>query len=747
MNHLKTWGKRLTQLLLYGGLEKEQYQLISPEIDESNRKSLIVLSAACALFYFVRLNLGYSRLPDMNRTTYLAAILLFGFIALGNGFCKNNRRFIHFTADLFLATYLGVGIISSIGPGSIQERTTLYLAFVAAAPMLFALNAVELSAVILPAECIYLAAIAKYQSMYPVYATNRGNSLFFSLSGLLLGIYTANMRISGIYSAYLNLRMEEIQQLNDELRQSREELRLALDAAEHANRAKTTFLNNMSHDIRTPMNAIIGFTSLAQSHIEHPEQVKDYLAKIMTSSQHLLSLINDVLDMSRIESGKVKIEEKPLHLPDILHDLRTIIQPSIHAKRQELSIGTEDIHNEDIIADKLRLNQILLNILSNAIKFTPPGGTISVKVVQKATAPAGFADFEFHIKDTGIGMSPEFLDHIFEAFTREETAAVNSIPGTGLGMAITKNIVDMMHGTITVESTVGKGTEFTVALRFAASSEAVTYAVIPQLQGVRALVADDDADACRSVSRMLRELGLQPEWTLSGKEAVLRTEDALDQHEEYSVYLIDWLMPDLNGVETVRRIRRMIGSDKPIIILTAYDWSDIEEEAREAGVTAFCSKPLFLSELQEVLGRPFRTAAEPPAKPLRPADLAGKKILLAEDNLLNQEIAVAILQENGFEVDTVGDGRAAVDRIRCSAPGQYDVILMDVQMPQMDGYEATRAIRALSDPAKANIPILAMTANAFEEDKRAALDAGMNGHLAKPIEIPKLLEALQQVFA
>ena len=400
--------------------------------------------------------------------------------------------------------------------------------------------------------------------------------------------------------------------------------------------------------------------------------------------------------------------------------------------------------DENIIADKLRLNQILLNILSNAIKFTKPGGTVSIRVIQKPTAPAGFADYEFRIKDNGIGMSQEFQQHIFEAFSREDSSTVSGIQGTGLGMAITKNLVDLMGGTIAVHSEEGKGSEFIVDLRFALSGEPVKYNKIPQLQGMRALVADDDTNTCLNTGRMLRQIGMRPEWTISGKEAVIRAQDALDQGDAFGVYIIDWLMPDMNGVETVRRIRRIVGADKPIIILTAYDWADIEDEAREAGVTAFCSKPIFMSELRDVLSRPFCVAQQPDPTPA-PAFM-GKQILLVEDNALNQEIAQAILQENGFRVDIAGDGIEAVTKVEQAPAGRYDVVLMDIQMPKMNGYEATRHIRALPDKAKANVPILAMTANAFAEDKRAALEAGMNGHIAKPIEIPKLMAALGEIL-
>ncbi|MBO5543598.1 MAG: response regulator [Oscillospiraceae bacterium] len=520
----------------------------------------------------------------------------------------------------------------------------------------------------------------------------------------------------------------------------------ALIVAEHANRAKTDFLNNMSHDIRTPMNAIIGFTALAASHMDHPEQVKDYLQKITVSSQHLLSLINDVLDMSRIESGKVTIEEANVHLPDVIHDLRTIIQANVTAKQQELLIDTQDVKHEDIISDKLRLNQVLLNILSNAIKFTPAGGTISFRVIEEPSFQADTANFVFRIKDNGIGMSEEFRKTIFEAFTRERTSTVSGTQGTGLGMAITKNIVDMMGGAISVQSEEGKGSEFVVRIPCKIGESETAPAKIPELQGLRALVVDDDTNSCLSVSAMLREIGMRPDWTNYGKEAVIRAKEARDQADEFKVYIIDWMMPDLNGIETVRRIRKIVGDAAPVIILTAYDWTDIEDEAREAGVTAFCPKPVFMSELKSVLAKPF--LAEKPAADEIPAaaDFTGKRILLAEDNEMNQMIAVAILENTGFTIDIASNGAEAVEKMEQAPAGTYDVILMDIQMPVMDGYEAARRIRRLDDQKKAEIPIVAVTANAFEEDRKIALESGMNGHLAKPYDVSAIMRTLSELL-
>ena len=528
--------------------------------------------------------------------------------------------------------------------------------------------------------------------------------------------------------------------------QQEDALRIALASAEHANKAKTAFLNNMSHDIRTPMNAIIGFTALAAAHMDQPDLVKDYLAKIGTSSQHLLSLINDVLDMSRIESGVVKIEEKEVCIPDILHDLKTIIQGNIQAKQQDLYIDTQDVVHENVITDRLRLKQILLNIVSNAIKFTPVGGMINIRVSEKPCNRKGFTAFEFRIRDNGIGMSEEFQAHVFDSFSRERSSTQSGIKGTGLGMAITRNIVDMMGGTISLTSKEGKGTEFVVTLNFKTLEKATVYGPIPELIGARALVVDDDVHTCTSVSKMLREIEMRADWSTSGKEAVIRAKEAFEQNDAFKAYIIDWLMPDMNGIETVRRIRAVIGDETPIIILTAYDWADIEQEAKEAGVTAFVEKPIFMSELRKVLTKPMDIKEEPLYQTERENRYSGKKVLLVEDNELNREIATALLEEIGISVDYVEDGTDAVERMHEVDDDRYDLIFMDIQMPKMDGYMATGEIRTLRNNKKANIPIVAMTANAFEEDKKKAFKAGMNAHIAKPIDINTILAVFDQVF-
>ena len=525
-------------------------------------------------------------------------------------------------------------------------------------------------------------------------------------------------------------------------------LQVAVEKAESANRAKSTFLSNMSHDIRTPMNAIIGFTTLALSNIDDTDRVKDYLGKTLASSNHLLSLINDVLDMSRIESGKIHLEEVEVNLSDVLHDLKTIVSGQIYAKQLELYMDVMDVTDEDVYCDKTRLNQILLNLLSNAIKFTPAGGTVSVRVRQLAGKVHGCGQYEFRIKDNGIGMSQEFAQKIFEPFERERTSTVSRIQGTGLGMAITKNIVDMMGGTIEVQTAQGKGTEFTVCVPMRAQTEQRPVEKITELEGLKALVVDDDFNTCDSVTKMLVKVGMRAEWTLSGKEAVLRARQSIEMSDVYHAYIIDWRLPDMNGIEVTRQIRSL-HDDTPIIILTAYDWSDIEVEAKAAGVTAFCSKPMFMSDLRETL---MSALGQKPADavqrllPEKNADFKGKHILLVEDNELNREIAQEILQEYGFLVDTAENGAVAVEKVSTAAPGSYDLVLMDVQMPIMDGYTATRKIRALDDPARAKLPILAMTANAFDEDRRNALESGMNGFLSKPIVIDDLVQELHKIL-
>lgn len=536
---------------------------------------------------------------------------------------------------------------------------------------------------------------------------------------------------------------KEITEQVQKQREQTQALQDALMQAQHANAAKTTFLSNMSHDIRTPMNAIIGFTTIAVSHIENKEQVKDCLQKVLSSSNHLLSLINDILDMSRIESGKVQIKEHECNISELMHNLVNIIQPQVKAKQLELFIDTFEVANEDVIADPLKLNQVFINLLSNAVKYTPAKGSISFRIIQKTTFRHGYGDYVFIIKDTGIGMSKEFVEHVFEPFERESSTTRSGIEGTGLGMAITKNIVEMMNGTISVESEVGKGSTFTVEISLKLQDTEKNAAQIKELEGLRSLVVDDDFNICDSVSKMLKQIGMRAEWTTSGREAVYRSRMAYEEGDSYHTYIIDWQMPGMSGVETARKIRSEVGEGAPIIILTAYDWSDIEEDARAAGVTGFCAKPLFMSDLKSALLAANNLIDKGEEKNVWTlADFSGKRVLLVEDIELNREIAEVILTESGFIVESAPDGTDAVDMVKKSEENYYDVVLMDVQMPIMNGYEATRTIRALPRKDVKDLPIIAMTANALEEDKEAAIKNGMNAHIAKPLDIGIFMEVL-----
>lgn len=552
-------------------------------------------------------------------------------------------------------------------------------------------------------------------------------------------------RNEGRASKVLLIRQVITEQVEKKQEQT-QALQDALMQAQHANQAKTTFLSNMSHDIRTPMNAIIGFATIAFSHIDNKEQVRDCLQKVLSSSNHLLSLINDILDMSRIESGKVQIKEQECNISELMHNLVNIIQPQVKAKQLELFIDTFEVNNEDVIADPLKLNQVFINLMSNAVKYTPAGGTITFRIIQKTTFRHGYGDYSFIIKDNGIGMSPKFVQHVFEPFEREVTATQSGIQGTGLGMAITKNIVEMMNGKISVESELGKGSTFTVELSLKLQDNEKNSVQIRELEGLRSLVVNDDLNTCDSVSKMLRQIGMRAEWTTSGREAAYRAKLADEEGDPYHTYIIDWQMPELSGVETARRIRQSVRGDVPIIILTAYDWTDIEEEAKQAGVTAFCAKPLFMSDLKAALlsANHLADKKEEEAAPWTLADFGGKRILLVDDVELNREIAEVILTEAGFVVEMAPDGTDAVAMVENSEEGYYDAVLMDVQMPIMDGYEATRTIRKLPREDVKNLPIIAMTANALEEDKAAALKNGMNAHLSKPLDMGTFIALLQK---
>ena len=521
-------------------------------------------------------------------------------------------------------------------------------------------------------------------------------------------------------------------------------LEKALVQTEAANKAKTVFLSNMSHDIRTPMNAIIGFTRLALCNLGDSAVVKNYLEKTVVSSTHLLSLINDILDMSRIEPGKIVLEDVNCSLSEIMHDLNTIILGEANVKRQKLCMDSFNIRNENVVCDKLRLHQVLINLLSNAVKFTPVGGNIHVLVRQTAVHD-NVGTYEFHVKDDGIGMSPEFLKVLYEPFERERTSTLSKTQGTGLGMSITKKIVDMMGGTIDVVSAPGKGTEFIVRLDLKIQEMLVDLAGLQRLQNARALVIESDYNACSSATQLLRHLGMRAEWTMYGNEAVLLMHESAKRGEPYSVIIVDCAMLDMGAIDVVREIRRIPVEEKPIVIMTCYDWTEIEKEARNAGVTDFISKPLFLSEVRDILARALGVLPNVDRNNDEESfDFTGKKILLVEDNELNQEIAQSLLSDMGMVVDCLDDGSLAVEKLKTVEPNVYDLILMDVQMPIMNGLDASRCIRAMDSEYLKKIPIIAMTANAFEEDRKAAIDAGMNDHIAKPIDVVKLKEVLKR---
>ncbi len=521
------------------------------------------------------------------------------------------------------------------------------------------------------------------------------------------------------------------------------ELEKAEKAATSANKAKSEFLSSMSHDIRTPMNGIVGMTAIAIANVHDMARVQDCLKKISLSSRHLLGLINDVLDMSKIESGKLSLNIDILSLRDVMENIVNIVQPQIKEKRQHFDIFIRDIESEEVCCDGVRLNQILVNMLSNAIKFTPEEGTINVYLFQEES-PKGsdYVRCHFRVRDNGIGMSPEFQKKIFETFSREDTK-VQKIEGTGLGMAITKFIVSMMGGTIEVESEQGKGSEFHVIIDFERATIQEVDMVLPSW---RLLVVDNNEDLCRSATSALKEIGVQAEWVLDGEKALRKIEENHKRNTDYEIVLLDWKMPGMNGLETTRGIRKIVGDELPILIISAYDWSEIEDEARAAGVQGFISKPLFKSNLYLGLSRYVEGAPDEDEQVNaleEERDFGGLRILLAEDNDLNWEIAEDILTDVGFEVEWAENGKICVEKFEQSAPGYYDAVLMDIRMPVMNGYDAAKAIRALNR-ADARLPIIAMTADAFSEDIQRCLECGMNEHVAKPIDIEKLMKLLKR---
>ena len=602
------------------------------------------------------------------------------------------------------------------------------------------------------------------------------DSLVWGLvAAALVGCVVIAGALAFVFVRYLRLARSQMLEL-DAARRAADDARRTADAAREqadaANRAKSEFLSNMSHDIRTPMNAIVGMTAIARAHADNPATVSDSLKKIELSAKHLLGLINDVLDMSKIESGRLALNVAPVSLPDIVENIVGIMQPQVHAKRQDFDVVVRGIRCEDVLADATRLNQVLLNLLSNAHKFTPVDGRISLIVEQlddgaaagaaggaavaagTAGAPAsgaaagaapapGRVRTRFTVRDTGIGMSPAFKEKIFDSFEREDTARVRKIEGTGLGMAITKRIVDEMGGDIAVESEQGVGTTFTVTvdLERAGAQEPMA------LPAWSLLVVDDDRDLCESVAATLEDLGAHAEWVQSGGEAVELVEERSRGAEGFRAVLIDWQMTGMDGIACARAIRARVGSSTPILLISAYDWAEIESEARAAGIDGFVAKPLFRSTLYRALSAVADGPSASSEASAPEADLAGRRVLLAEDNELNWEVARELLGALGLELTWAENGREAVDAFASSEPGTFDAVLMDIRMPEMDGYQATRAIRALPRPDAATVPVIAMTADAFSEDIERARDAGMDAHVAKPIDLRELVRTLARCLA
>lgn len=537
--------------------------------------------------------------------------------------------------------------------------------------------------------------------------------------------------IVGIFFLYYKFSQKQIQ-----------ELEAAEREALKANRAKSEFLSSMSHDIRTPMNGIVGMTAIATANIGDPVKVKECLGKITLSSKHLLGLINDVLDMSKIESGKLSLNMNQISLRETMESIVNIVQPQIRAKNQHFDIYIQNVQVEDIYCDNIRLNQVLINLLSNAIKFTPEEGRINVYLEQE-DSPAGdnYVRCHFRVKDNGIGMTPEFQKSIFDTFTREKKTHVDNTEGSGLGMAITKAIVDTMNGTIELNSAPDKGSEFHITLDF---EKAVTKEVDMVLPPWKMLVVDNNEDLCLSAVSSLKEIGVEAEFATNGLKAIEMVKNRHERNDDYEIVLLDWKMPGMDGLQTAREIRKHLNDDVPILIISAYDWSDIESEAAEAGIHGFISKPLFKTNLYLGLSRYMLDEQTEEKKPEAVTqDFTGTRILLSEDNDLNWEIAESILSEMGFELERAENGQICVDMFTKSDVGYYDIILMDIRMPVMNGYEATKAIRELERP-DAKLPIIAMTADAFNDDIQHCLECGMNEHIAKPIDVKRLVQLLKK---
>ena len=523
------------------------------------------------------------------------------------------------------------------------------------------------------------------------------------------------------------------------------ELETARQVALEANKAKSEFLANMSHDIRTPMNAIVGMTAIATTHIDDRKQVQNCLRKITLSSKHLLGLINDVLDMSKIESGKLALTTEQISLKEVVEGIVNIMQPQVKTKKQTFDIHVENILTENMWCDGIRLNQVLLNLLSNATKYTPEGGSIQLSLSEEES-PKGENYVRIHIKvkDNGIGMSPDFLKKIYESYSRADGARIHKTEGAGLGMAITKYIVDAMEGVIDIKSEPDKGTEFLLTFDFEKAAAVEMDMVLPSWN---MLVVDDDELLCETATDALISIGIKAEWTLSGEKAIEQVIQHHKKRDDYQIILLDWKLPDMNGIQVAREIRRNLGDDVPILLISAYDWSEFEAEAREAGISGFISKPLFKSTLYHALRQYMGIETEDDQTLNQDIDLSGRRILLAEDNELNWEVAKELLSDLGVALDWAEDGQICLDKFQSSPEGYYDAILMDIRMPHMTGYEATKSIRGLDHPDALTIPIIAMSADAFSDDIQHCLKCGMNAHIAKPIDVVELTRLLKRYLS
>ena len=551
-----------------------------------------------------------------------------------------------------------------------------------------------------------------------------------------------------VYHAEINGEKKYVVILSDRTRERRmnQTLSHALQVAKSANEAKSNFLANMSHDIRTPMNAIVGFSMLLRKNTENPDKVKEYTEKIISSGHHLLNLINDVLDMSKIESGKTSLNPTEFRLAELIEEIHTIVLPQMKMKKLNFEMRSRGRLPEYIVGDRMRINQILLNLLSNAIKYTPEHGSI-ILTTEGRQKTASLAQIRFTVEDNGYGMSPEFLKIVFDPFAREDNEKINGIQGTGLGMAITKNMVELMGGSITVHSNPGQGSIFTIDLELQTVAGEPDKEFWKERGITRILVADDMEDVCVDVRELMAETGVEVDCAIGGKEAVRMASAAAEIHEEYHIIILDWKMPDMDGVEAARRIREKVGDMVPVMVLTSYDFDDIEEEAREAGITAFLNKPFFVSSFRREVEKSCMPVQKPDNmdSPDENMEFAGMRILAAEDNESNAEILTELLKIEGIECEIAENGKEAVDMFNASKPGYYDMIFMDIAMPVMDGYEAAGYIRSSVHPDGAAIPIVAMTAYVFEDDVRRAFEAGMDAHTAKPIDIENVKMLMRQL--